>query len=315
MIGRRGAICGNRSFFQHGPGRRNRRIATFLLWLGAIGSVVFVGTSVAATAAPPAGRSCGANGAAAPLSPSAAGKRQPALTGGSNGFRLRFDDSRTPRMLPVLLQASDPLDPHRDEVNVQLGGDGYLRSSEDRYIASRGDGLVVNARVTPNGSGVEVCLSLDPREARDAGPGSFTGTVTITGDVQPLSLPVVVTFRESREKGLLIAVFGVALGLLAKMCVELSTRGRTGAPRRRRKLSEYPWAGIAAVIIVGAFSGWIGFVEIYDVNRSWGASGTDALKLFATCFGFQMGSIGGIDLVKRVMSGAPTMTSEPAVAQ
>jgi hypothetical protein len=57
--------------------------------------------------------------------------------------------------------------------------------------------------------------------------------------------------------------------------------------------------GFPLAIILGIVTGYLGYVEIYDANPTWGVSGQDTLKLFGTCFGFQMGSIGGSDIVKR----------------
>ena len=54
-------------------------------------------------------------------------------------------------------------------------------------------------------------------------------------------------------------------------------------------------------IILGVLTGWLGFVEMYETSETWGVAGTDSLKLFGTCFGFQMGSIGGADMTKRLV--------------
>ncbi|HEX6657729.1 MAG TPA: hypothetical protein VF065_06590, partial [Ilumatobacter sp.] len=62
--------------------------------------------------------------------------------------------------------------------------------------------------------------------------------------------------------------------------------------------------GFRAAVILGAIAGWLGYVEIYGGDPTWGESDADWLKLFGTCFAFQLASIGGVDLARRLV-GAP----------
>jgi hypothetical protein len=284
---------------------KHRRLVRNVAWLGVAGTVVFISTSIAATASPVA--SCAPVADSGPLSHPLKPKRVPSvLTGGSDGFHLRFDDARHAKTLPVVLQATPPLTPGKDQIRVELG-DGYLRGTEDRTISAANEGLTVTGGVTPNGN-VQVCLALDPHNVADLAPDRYTGTVLVGGDVQAVSLPVAVTLRASRSYGMLLAFIGVFIGLSVKMFAELAARRRSDKIGAGQALKEYvsQWS-FPVSLLLGAFSGWIGFVEIYELNRTFGAGGTDALKLFGTCFGFQMGSIGGIDLARRVTGDVPSM--------
>ena len=100
-----------------------------------------------------------------------------------------------------------------------------------------------------------------------------------------------------------MAAAGVVLGLLVKMLTELGS-GRRARDRRARDVARtyvLQWS-FPLAIILGVVAGWLGFVQMYESNATWGVGGgTDSIKLFGTCFGFQMGSIGGADMTKRLM--------------
>ena len=57
----------------------------------------------------------------------------------------------------------------------------------------------------------------------------------------------------------------------------------------------------ATAVVLGAITGWIGYEILYDSNPVWGAGGADGVKLFWTCFSFQLAGIGAIDLVRRMV--------------
>ena len=86
------------------------------------------------------------------------------------------------------------------------------------------------------------------------------------------------------------------------MLTELGSGRKPRRPGAKRALRDYvlQWS-FPLALILGVLTGWLGFVEMYESNATWGVGGdADSLKLLATCFGFQMGSIGGADMTKRL---------------
>ncbi len=184
----------------------------------------------------------------------------------------------------------------------------YLRSSYSTLLPARDaarDRTSPNVqvlRINPLG-GVEVCLELDAGLVDGTDPGQYAGSVGVTGnDLQIGStIPVVVTFRSSRVLAIAFAFAGVLLGILVKMFTELaaSQRSADAEPSSFRAYIR-SWS-FPVAIILGAIAGFLGYVEIYAANPTWGENGSDWLKLFGTCFAFQIASIGSIDLARRLV--------------
>jgi hypothetical protein len=145
---------------------------------------------------------------------------------------------------------------------------------------------------------VRVCLVIDPRATQNLHPGRYAGNVYLRADnYSDVKIPTVVTLRADRSKAIVLAFAGVAIGLVVKLLTELTSAQRSGSPAAPRLLH---WS-VALAIILGIVTGWLGYIEIYDSNETWGVNGSDSLKLFGTCFGFQMGSIGGADIARRLV--------------
>jgi hypothetical protein len=275
------------------------RLVRYAAWSGALVPVALVVVSVAVGARPTS--SCGPE---EPLlaGPSVAEGKGAVLTREGEGLRLHFDDARDRRADIIVL-----IDPRR----VLAPGDRVFASmseplrSSDRTILPGRDGTgtspSVRYRITP--AGVELCLELNASVV-DAPPGRYAGSVGITGEDLAVGsiVPVVATFRSSRLIAIALAAGGVLVGLLVKMFTELAAASRapgSGAPRSVRAY-VHDW-GFQASVIVGAIMGWLGYVEIYAANPTWGESESDWLKLFGTCFAFQLASIGGVDLARRLV--------------
>jgi hypothetical protein len=291
-------------------GVKSRRLLLGAAWLGAVGAASFVTTSLAAGAAAPASASCG------PFVPHNA-PSQPGTPMGSQPviFRkddasifMRFDDSRRPRALGLLFTAIPPVT-SGTKLWTQLD---YLRSTDGDQIAGIGDGLRSSVGVTDTG-GVEVCLAMNPHSVVGLHPGRFKGTLVVGGDVQPLSLPVEVTFRAARSHAVLVAFLGVLLGLIVKVLSEAAAaRPATGDDARRALRTYVSQLTFPVTLIFAAIAGWLGFVHIYDLDPDWGASSTDAAKLFAVCFLAQLSSVQAIELVKAAAGGATAGQQPPA---
>jgi hypothetical protein len=145
---------------------------------------------------------------------------------------------------------------------------------------------------------VRVCLVIDPGATENLHPGRYTGNVYLRAEnYSDVKIPTVVTLRAHRNKAIVLAFAGVVVGLVVKLLTELISAQRSGIPAAPRLLH---WS-VALAIILGVVTGWLGYIEIYDSNETWGVNGSDSLKLFGTCFGFQMGSIGGADIARRLV--------------
>lgn len=216
-------------------------------------------------------------------------------------FTVRFDELRTPQMRTITVDAyANPVAPK----NVTASIDEDVVSNEGRSI---GYGFTTGAEVVTignvgNPTTIRLCVMLDPNKIADLHPGKYEGVVVLRADnFKAAAIPLEATFRAPRSNGLKMASAGVVLGLLVKMLTELGSgrarpRGHLHAVREYTLQWSFPLA-----IILGVLTGWLGFVEMYETSETWGVPGTDSLKLFGTCFGFQMGSIGGADMTKRLV--------------
>jgi hypothetical protein len=219
---------------------------------------------------------------------------------------LRFDDTREVRADSVVL--TDPrtgvvLAPG-DDVLVSMSG---ALHSNDRAMLPAHDSSGSTSpsvridSITPMG-GVDVCLEIDPHVVAGIGPGEYTGSVGVTGkDLYVGStIPVIVTFRASHWLAAGFAFAGVMFGILVKVLTDLA------AARRSGDTTPSAWEYVrtvefAVTVILGAIGGWFAYTMLYDADRIWGDSAADWVKLFGTCFGFQLAGIGGIDLARRLM--------------
>jgi hypothetical protein len=281
------------------PSKSRNRVLNFAAWLVLAGLIaLFVGTIPAPAAS---AETCRDSGSEPKL------KTQLGLFFvHDKKFELPFGESRKPQTRAITIEAyTEQVTPK----NLLAAIDEGLVSSLV-YISEDGKGLTAGAQVLTVGniaSGVpakiRVCVKLDPAQIVGLRPGRYTGTVRVRAEAyQEAAIPIVATFRSSRRDGLEMAVAGVFVGLLVKMLTELGSGRRSGNPGGLHALWNYmkQWS-FPLTIILGVVTGWLGFIEIYDANPTWGADGTDALKLFGTCFGFQMGSIGGADMAKRLV--------------
>lgn len=279
----------------------HRRLLRGVAWLGALVPVVLVVASAAGGASPASSRCTGDELPVARQIP-ATGKGA-VLTSNGEGFRFHFGDARDDRADVVVLSDQRGLLMPGDRVFASMSN--YLRSNNWTILPARDStGLTtprVLSRITPTHA-VEVCVEIDAH-AVGAHPGHFVGSVGLVGDDLDVgsTVPVDVTFRASREVAIVLAFAGVALGLLVKMLTELAAanRSRSGTLSIRAYLRD--WSFLAAVVL-GAITGWLGYVEIYGADPVWGDSNSDWLKLFGTCFAFQLASIGGIDLARRLVT-------------
>jgi hypothetical protein len=274
------------------------RLVRNAAWSIALVPVSLLVVNVAVGAGPTSG--CGLE---APLSrnPSPQGKGA-VLTRDGEGFRLHFADAKDRRADIIVLADPRHVLVPGDRVLVSMSEP--LRSSDATILPGRdGTGTSPNVRHRITNAGVELCLELNASVV-NAPPGRYVGNVGVTGEDLDVAsvVPVVATFRSSRWIAIGLAVGGVVAGLLVKMFTELAAASRapqSGAPSSVRAYVR-DW-GFQASVILGAITGWLGYVEIYAANPTWGEGDSDWLKLFGTCFAFQLASIGGVDLARRLV--------------
>jgi hypothetical protein len=288
---------------------RRRTLVRNAAWVGAIVAVTLVASSVTADAS--ASGRCAPR--ATPLSSAANPKKKKKkkhvfLKTEGEGFRVRFDDSRGARADVVSLTTAEgshgklaPGDSLDASMSIYLrSGDGVMFPGYDDSGHPSPSAMIVG--ITPSGD-VDVCVQIDAGVSTGERPGTYTTSVGVTGpDLDyPSAIPVVVTFRSSRLVAIGFALGGVLIGLLVKMFTELGASQSlpNGAPRSVREYIRN-WS-FPTAIILGAISGWLGYVEIYQSDSVWGVSSTDWLRLFGTCFVFQLAGIGAIDLGRRLV--------------
>ena len=262
------------------------------------GMLALVAGTMSATAAAPT-EACATD--TPPGAPPSAASELGFFLVGEKQLDLRFGESRKAQVRQLTVGAYTNQVPPR---NVTATVDEGLVSTEGYSIS----GFVTAADVVRIGNAatpttIRVCVSLDPKEIGDLRPGRYRGAVVLRADnYQDAAIPIVATFRAPRGDGLKWAAAGVGLGLLVKMLTELGSGRKPRRPGAKRALGDYvfQWS-FPLAIILGVLAGWLGFVQMYESNATWGVGGdADAMKLFGTCFGFQMGSIGGADMTKRL---------------
>ena len=190
-----------------------------------------------------------------------------------------------------------PGEPRRDDRRRLVSAEGHLI-----------DEVTAVAEVVSVGKGfdptiIRVCARLDPRDVADLRPRALprrgrarSGQLQGRRDPDRRHRP-----RSSRRR----AQDGGSRRRPRPAREDADRAGSGRKPRRpgaKQALRDYvlQWS-FPLALILGVLTGWLGFVEMYESNATWGVGGdADSLKLLATCFGFQMGSIGGADMTKRL---------------
>ena len=277
-------------------------------WVGALAAVALAVANVALGAAASSGR-CVPD---PPPDPLAHPSKHAVLKTEEEGFRIRFDDARGVGGAVVVFTDERVKLAHGDLIQASMSP--YLRRRDGTSLFPGRDPLTDRVspsaqvlRINPLGE-VEVCLEFDAGLVDGTEPGQYTGTVGISGaDLAiPSTTPVVVTFRSSRWLAITLAFSGVLLGLLVKMFTELAAAQRSpGVGPSSFRAYVRSWS-FPVAIILGTIAGFIVYVEVYDSDPVWGDSSSDWLKLFGTCFAFQLASIGSIDLARRLVGEPPS---------
>jgi hypothetical protein len=277
--------------------RRNRALNGFA-WLTLAGLLVLVAGTFPATAAKPKNDSCKPQAA---KDAETRGDQNNYFQVSKKRFHFAFGEHRTARSQTIKVEAylatpknlTATVYEFVDPEGISVGG----------FETSVG---LVHAGDLSHPALIDVCILLDPARIADLHAGRYEGTLVLRADNyrQDASIPISATFRAPRDEGKKMAVAGVLIGLIVKTLTELGSARRS--KRRVRGLDALrayflQWS-FPLAIILGVLAGWLGFLEMYESNDTWGVGdGTDSLKLFATCFAFQMGSIGSADMTKRLM--------------
>lgn len=292
----------------HRASHRRKALVRGAAWVGALAAVALAVANVALGAAAGSGR-CVPD---PPPDPLAHPSKHAVLETEDEGFRIRFDDARGVGGAVVVF-TDDRVKLAQGDL-IQASMSPYLRRRDGTSLFPGRDPLtdrvspsVQVLRINPLGE-VEVCLEFDAGLVDGTEPGQYTGAVGISGaDLAiPSTTPVVVTFRSSRWLAITLAFSGVLLGLLVKMFTELAAAQRSpGVGPSSFRAYVRSWS-FPLAIILGTIAGFTVYVEVYDSDPVWGDSSSDWLKLFGTCFAFQLASIGSIDLARRLVGEPPS---------
>jgi hypothetical protein len=110
-----------------------------------------------------------------------------------------------------------------------------IKSSSGRRI-DEDAGLTLSAAVTkaaipPNPAAVRVCIAIDPSRVPNLQPGRYQGKIVLSAaNYRDERIPVVVTFRASEKRAIILAFVGVAIGLIARCLAELGSGQRSANP-------------------------------------------------------------------------------------
>jgi hypothetical protein len=281
---------------------RRNRVLTGAAWVVVVGLVVFVVRTLPASGAPrPGSRSPCTHHESGAGPGKELGQFLP--HDADPQFSLDFGASRQPGSDYLVFDAY-PGTPHNLDVDVWSAIERKHGPSIDDGTGLTLHATVHKAAAWPIPAVVRVCIAVDPSRIPHLKPGRYEGRIVLNAkDYRSERIPVVVTFRASEKRAFTLAFVGVVIGLVARCLAELASSQRSRAPGSAHPLRTYvSQVGFPLAIIFGVLTGYLGYVEIYDANPTWGVNGgQDTLKLLGTCFGFQMGSISGADLIKRVV--------------
>jgi hypothetical protein len=288
----------------HGSARhaRRNRVLTIVAWLMLIGLVALVVDSFPAQAA--ASTSCTEHQPDPFEEPPQHEGRFEARSPGAP-LRIVFDESRLRRTDYLKFDAFSGDSENPRQLHATLNAP--LRRADGRSIED-GDWLTVAGFVERSAVGdiaalVRVCVAIDPARIPDLRPGRYDGEVALRAlRYREQTIDLVVSLRGSRDDAITLAVAGVLIGLVIKILTELAAGQRSGNPGALHGLRRYvlQWS-FPLTIILGVLAGWLAFNQMYEGNRTWGVEDADSLRLFGMCFGFQLGSIGGADMAKRLV--------------
>src|SRR5262245_45142512 len=279
----------------------SNRPLTICSWLAVICTAALVVGALPATAAN--------NGSCRP-EPGAT-KRVIALDSGQPGlfkfpgdddkknFTLEFHESRGLDHRTLNFEGQG-LSGGKTPIRAEASLEQDLRGANGQTIEENA-GLSIVAWVDEEAKGgkpsrLRVCVEVDPSRIHHLHAGRYQGFVVLTADnFADERIPIDVTFRSPKRQALTFAFGGFVIGLVVKILTELGSGQRSSNPGGWHALQSYlrQWSFPVAVIL-GLLAFWIAYTQIYNANETWGADGSDTLKLFGACFGFQLGSIGGV---------------------
>ena len=280
--------------------RRRNRVLNVAAWLTLAGLLALVVATRPATAAQSESCEAHSGGTGSGGARTELGK----FNLREKSFALRFDELLAPQLHSITVEAFAGAAGSRVELpDLRAAIEENVMSTEGRNIGIWFTTSAEVVRANQDIAKVRVCVALDPKDITHLRPGRYTGNIVLSAsNFEDAAIPISATFRAPRSDGLKMAAGGVLLGLLVKMLSELASSRRAEGGRARDAVREYvlQWS-FPLAIILGVVTGWLGFVEIYESSETWGVGESDSLKLFAACFGFQMGSIGGADMTKRLV--------------
>lgn len=292
---------------------RHRHAVRNVAWIVAAGAFVWVGTAVAAE--PPADPGCAEGVLYAPgraaAQPDAVPLRSVSKAGDTPAIiDMDFGDSREPdeQELGLNLYYVEGDEP-ADLLHAWVADGELTRAGGAARVSAREGLLFGPPRI--HRAQARFCVRVDPTKLNNLRPGVYNGTVVTAMDGGvATTFQLAARFRASRWSALAYAGVGVLLGLIVKICTELAARHRADPVPARQAIRQYvgDWM-FPVLLILGVLAGWLGYLQIYKADESWGAGDYDGFRLFVTCFGFQLGSVAGLDLARLLTKRAAVLPS------
>lgn len=219
-----------------------------------------------------------------------------------DSIELPFDDTGHDVTGSLDLNASGWLRSQLDHYGLELYFADYLRAGKNRVGF---DNLFAGIDVVRKN---EATLCLHAQKGLHVPhAGRYVSRLQVlagkNGDEVVGSVPVELTHRDSRLLAVLVALFGVLLGLTVRAFSEAAAGQRERQVGPWRALKDYGsrldfWACVILGIVAGAFV----FDRVYISDPGWGGS-NGVLKLFGLCLVAQLSSNEGINIVRRAVGG------------
>lgn len=203
--------------------------------------------------------------------------------------QFTFGEDRD-EMARTIVLAAEPDLPAGAKLVAEPAGDLEAEGGGDSFPLQD-----VTSKAVVNGFGdvlLTVCL-----DAKDVGRGRYVGSVQVGGvNVTTASVALEATLRDSFLLALILALFGMIIGLGAKVLADLTKDPE--AEVKRAWIAQYVRRGAFAVAaLLGLLGVVVSLWKIYDLDPTWGSS-EDLVKIVLAGVALQVTGGTFVDFVK-----------------
>jgi hypothetical protein len=270
-----------------------------MLVRGGVASVV-LGAAIAASVLAPGAYGRSASRCPKPATPATVGSDISSpikleVSPESDPLEIDFGGSRSIDDDHVIsLKALSPLTGPARKLNARVRGN-IRRVDKHKVFPTKQHQITLTPHVvSPREVEVDVCV--DPEHPKRVEPGRYEGTVVVEADgVETTPVRIQITLRDSRSVlMLLLALAGATAGLIIKAAQDLVATKKKRRVNRTTFHEVVSWGlRIVSAIAAGAIAWWL----YYTRNDTFGASGTDLVKMIGFGFGAAASGITITDLV------------------